>query len=67
MDGDIVEGTTCFSEHEKRCISCTKNNCKFWIKSKKHKNIWLKKNNLTERDVEKLALKDIKRGNILDR
>ena len=27
---DIVEGTTCFSEHKKRNLSCLKKNCKYW-------------------------------------
>jgi len=28
---DIVKGTTCFSEHEKRSIACEQTSCRQWI------------------------------------
>ena len=28
---DILKDTTCFSEHRKFAVNCTKESCKFWI------------------------------------
>jgi len=35
---NIIENTTCFSEHLKRRIACEKNNCRQWMNSKKDHN-----------------------------
>ena len=35
---DIVAGTTCFAEHEKREISCQKKSCRQWMDSTCHMN-----------------------------
>jgi len=35
---NIVEGTTCFHEHDKLNISCKKASCKYWIDSKDSNN-----------------------------
>jgi hypothetical protein len=33
MKNNIVTGTTCFSEHKKRNLSCKNNNCRLWMES----------------------------------
>jgi DNA-directed RNA polymerase specialized sigma subunit len=33
-----VKGTTCFSEHEKRSLTCEKDKCRMWIEDKKSLN-----------------------------
>lgn len=30
---DVVAGTTCFAEHEKRSVSCEKKTCRQWMRS----------------------------------
>lgn len=35
---EIVKGTTCFAEHDKRGIRCEKKNCRQWMKSDENLN-----------------------------
>ena len=49
-----IKNTTCFSEHEKRRLSCRKSDCRYWIDCKKHNNcslIGAKKGPLTLQEI----------------
>jgi DNA-directed RNA polymerase sigma subunit (sigma70/sigma32) len=35
---DVVVGTTCFAEHEKRMVKCEKRACRQWMNSACHMN-----------------------------
>jgi hypothetical protein len=35
---EIVKNTTCFNEHEKRNVACSKASCRQWMKSSGHLN-----------------------------
>lgn len=35
---EVVKGTTCFAEKEKRNIACDKKSCRQWMKSVNHLN-----------------------------
>ncbi len=35
---NIVQGTTCFAEHDKNSVSCQRKNCKQWINNSKDLN-----------------------------
>ena len=55
MDNDsTIKNTTCFSEHEKRNLTCKKNQCRYWIDCKTHNNcalIGAKKGPLTLQEI----------------
>ncbi len=53
-DDSIIKNTTCFSEHEKRNLTCAKSECRYWIKCKNHNNCALlgaKKGPLTLQEI----------------
>lgn len=35
---NIVEGTTCFSEHKKACVPCQNTQCKYWLEHRLNQN-----------------------------
>jgi DNA-directed RNA polymerase specialized sigma subunit len=37
-NNEIVKGTTCFAEHEKRTLTCEKASCRMWLDDKKSLN-----------------------------
>ena len=55
MENDYtIKNTTCFSEHEKRNVSCKKSSCRYWIDCKQHNNcslIGAKKGPLTLQEI----------------
>ena len=55
MENDnTIKNTTCFSEHEKRNLSCEKSGCRYWIECKLHNNcslIGAKKGPLTLQEI----------------
>ena len=39
--GGVVKDTTCFSEHKKLAVSCSKESCKYWIDHNRSQNCTL--------------------------
>jgi len=41
MTSNIIDNTTCFSEHKKRNAQCNKSSCRMWMNSEKDLNCCL--------------------------
>lgn len=61
VSNEVVAGTTCFAEHEKRNLSCKKLSCRQWMSSDEHMNCAVIAAN---RNEEGLTLQQI--GDIFD-